>query len=264
MDFNNNILFISPHHDDVCFSLSGIIQAICKNQQIKLNMLNVFSVSNHIKSNLILDLNIDNKENIVEFASKIRKNEDENFCRKYNISYLNLDLEESAIYCNPFDNFEKDIYVNNKLKIFKKLNSIYNKETILFVPIAIGKHNDHLKVFNFVMYFFKNIKNSNIIFYQDSPYINYKEKIEERFDDIKKIFVNNGYESLNYYLDEDTLFNKINDVKNYKSQISDEEFKNFNIKKYCHSDNKGYYESIWISNDKIRNFLLKTFDKKNV
>ena len=56
-----------------------------------------------------------------------------------------------------------------------------NKKTTLYCPLGVGKHYDHLQVFNIIQKNYKKLqKHFEIKFYAESPYLSYKNNLENR------------------------------------------------------------------------------------
>ncbi len=267
----NNIkyfIFVSPHHDDVAFSLSGIIQSLSKIKNVKLILVNIFSISDHIKCEELIKNTISN-ENILNFATQVRKKEDATFCRKYRISYCNLDLEETGLFCNPFDSVSetREVGYSKGVEKFIKSLKFYHKKNkyrdiVLLCPLAIGKHRDHVITFNFISKIFRNHDKSNIVFYEDSPYMSSENRKKKRFTEIGAFLNGNCFKSFNFYLSQDDITNKEEDIKMYKSQLNS--FEDVYMRKYCNFENNLYYETIWIANNNLSNLLLNILKPKLV
>ena len=152
---NKYLLFISPHLDDVVFSLSDYISnMIAKNHLIII--ATVFTKSNlSILENLTGDYYLygDYKTRVLEDKNAIKS-------INKNIIIEHLDFPEEI-----FRKHYNTIYTPLIIKINFIIKK-YNVEKIYF-PLAIGNHTDHKIVYN-VSQFYKN--KFNTYYYFDYPY----------------------------------------------------------------------------------------------
>jgi hypothetical protein len=157
-----DIYFISPHSDDIAFSLGGIVNCLSRSSQVMLNIINVFTISKHIKCNSVL-LKIPKKE-LRSAATKIRRAEDTRFCRKYNINNIDCNLEEIGILEGSVFNAEtRKQIAKNRISSFISEGKSSEREVILFFPMAVGEHTINLaEIFYENMYVpFCNLIRSN-------------------------------------------------------------------------------------------------------
>lgn len=151
---NKYLLFISPHLDDIIFSLEEYINEMIS-CNYKIIIATVFTKSNlkvlkKLKGDYFLYGNY--KTRILEDINAI-KLIDENII----IEHLNF----------PEEIFRKSNNINNSIiKSIDKLVTKYNIEKIFF-PLSIGNHVDHKIVYNLSF----NFKNKlNVFYYFDYPY----------------------------------------------------------------------------------------------
>jgi LmbE family N-acetylglucosaminyl deacetylase len=177
------VYFISPHLDDAVFSAGDLMAHL--SQKTNVQVINVFTAGDTkhqtISAKMFLrQCGIKN----AELLFKIRKLEDSSALAKINITSKNLDFKDalwrsrqtpirflpelSSFYptykfhiikgkISPHDPIRSDL--KNRLK------RIIPKNAVVFVPIGIGNHVDHLIVRNVCTELFKNI-----IFWSDFPY----------------------------------------------------------------------------------------------
>ncbi|WP_300716449.1 PIG-L family deacetylase [uncultured Brachyspira sp.] len=242
-------IFISPHYDDICFSLGGFLHKI-RNSSIKKTLINIYTISNYCENESILsEINSFSVREKINYISSLRDSEDSIFAEKYNLNKVNLGFVEAGIR-NLVWNLD---YIENDIKSLQEVITnllkkiiIKDKETVIFVPMSIGCHRDHV-VSNKVI---KNLLNNNllknVIFYEDTPYITFGKNRFNFFNENKHFFKkNNNYEQLKIILNEEELKTKSTNIKIYRSQLSVDEFDNFNIKKYVLLNNNNYIESLW-------------------
>ena len=151
---NKYLLFISPHLDDVIFSISEYIDKMIDNNY-QIIIATVFTKSNSsLLKNLIGDYYM-----YGDYITRIL--EDKNAIKSVNKNIIikHLDFPEQM--------FRK---TNNIIKpIFEKINNIianYNVEKTFF-PLSIGNHKDHKIIYNVSLLYRKKI---NIYYYFDYPY----------------------------------------------------------------------------------------------
>ncbi len=99
-------IYLSPHYDDIAFSVSSRIQAGGI-------VLDVFTISNYVENEKCLDGNLT--------VSEIRKNEEMNFVKHNKLKYKIMKLQDSGIDGSPFSRYHK-IPINKKLE--KEFNTL--------------------------------------------------------------------------------------------------------------------------------------------
>ncbi len=237
-EFKMEFIFVSPHFDDICFSLDGFVN---KFKNFDKRIINVFTRSDYIRRMRLICSDQNLREDII---SNIRKVEDDNYTTKYGFSYKeNLNLKD----CGSFGDREKELLESTIIKLIKNV-----KKPILVFPIGVGLHQDHVKVFNVC----RNIVESkeykfDYIIYEDLPYSHVKKdrfsRVEQLSDFLKK-------NNLFYYKN---LLN-INDIKNKRDSImlyeSQHVYKNsffVKMRRYCQRECifSKRYEGMWINNE---------------
>lgn len=205
-------IILSPHSDDAAFSLGGLLlSGFFKYTEV----LMVFSVSNctisHIKDH-------------AEVITQIRKNEDRDFfglCKsKVHLGYLDvpdapirLEIESSNVF-NRFPS-DEDQEICNKISCFIKES--YSSDIVIYSPLALGNHIDHLIVFEAACTLAS--KGYTVIFYEDLPYAaNYVDgQIEKK---IRSLENSTGKKFFNSIIRTDiSITEKVNAINIFKSQI---------------------------------------------
>lgn len=178
-DFST-ILFISPHLDDAILSAGGLINYLKNRKKIK--TVTVFTEGDKL------------------FLK--RRIEDINVCHYLGIEYLHLGF---------MDILWRDILNSKKERILvkaitNKLKKIIqnNKDAVIFAPLSIGDHIDHI-IINKIC----RDNYTNVIYWEDYPY-NLKSNISAEF--IKK----NNLSCFEY---KKNIFIKEKLIKFYNSQI---------------------------------------------
>lgn len=205
-------IFLSPHFDDAIGSCGGFISRL-KNLNNEVLIVTCFAqpISGPF-SNFANELH--NMWNLTKPVEE-RTVENNNACRCLQVNCRNLPFIE-AIYRISNDRFLypladdifKDIADEDyKLidKIAKELIKIFSKEDVIYSPVAIGNHVDHLLV-NAAAKKLKSL-GYNIKFYRDFSYYGYVTTLSE-------------YRSYNVVLTEEEIDKKIKAVKMYKSQLN--------------------------------------------
>lgn len=220
LDKYDTYTFISPHLDDAVLSCANLILRLIKNKK-RIKIITVFTKS----------LKIDVTPQAKEFVSicgyndslklfKDRASEDVEACRYIGAKYKHLGFVDAAwrtnnkepVYPDPKTQFsgvvsKKDISLIKNIKN-KILKNIPGRKIILFAPIGIGEHADHLIVSRAV---------SELpypkIFWEDFPYNLNKTK--------KKNFFNTNNDYKIYFKTKTSNNNLPNElIRKYKSQIS--------------------------------------------
>lgn len=93
-------IYLSPHYDDIAFSLSSEIQADGF-------VLDVFTISNYVENKKCLNGSL--------AVSEVRKNEEMDFIKKNKLKYKIMNLKDSGMYGSPFSRYH-EIPINKKLE----------------------------------------------------------------------------------------------------------------------------------------------------
>lgn len=146
-------IYLSPHYDDIAFSVSSRIQAGGI-------VLDVFTISNYVENEKCLDGNLT--------VSEIRKNEEMNFVKHNKLKYKIMKLQDSGIDASPFSRYH-EIPINKKLEkeLLKTIHglNLKNKIDTIFCPLGVGKHLDHLQLFLIIQKHYKELKKIfNVVF----------------------------------------------------------------------------------------------------
>jgi glycosyltransferase involved in cell wall biosynthesis len=191
-------LFISPHLDDIIFSLGFYLKKITNYQNIII--ATVFTKENQKKLNKLKD------EMYVYGNYKKRIEEDKNAMDELKgARVIYFDLEDEIFRSNE-SKLKMELKISNKIN---KLLLNYNIADI-YLPLGIGYHNDHILVNNSVYHL--NLSNYNLYYYYDYPYCNNKLNLLTRLSDygifnislnleiIKEYYKDPIYSSLNFFI----------------------------------------------------------------
>jgi LmbE family N-acetylglucosaminyl deacetylase len=206
-------IFISPHFDDICFSLSGFL---IKNPGGII--VNVFSKTAYMARSYIVSKYFDifgysNRE--IEKISYLRNEEDKKFIEIFNLSSINLGFEDSSI-SNSYS-FEIKL-----LDCLITIISHFEKEKIkLFFPMGVGGHSDHVAIYDFILKHLDLLSSlGEINFYFELPYSSKQVDILDRYAIIKKDFKKKILLENKIIIEPLLMQKKIELAKIYKSQFS--------------------------------------------
>ena len=230
------IVLLSPHHDDIAFSIGGMISLdYIKNTDYAYYLVNIFNKTcyslptfqtNHI--------------------SKQRNSEDDKFVKLFMLNKINLSLSDSSLIghtahseaiCVPSDT--RRSHLTNKLdNIFKCI-----KPNRVFCPLGIGGHIDHKMVKEVCLEIFKNSYHK-LFFYEDLPYA-YGHNPNDMETTIKKL---TNLELHAHDINITSVWHmKEKSISFYKSQITKEIIDK--IRKYAESlgSKETLFERIWMA-----------------
>lgn len=151
-------IYLSPHHDDVCFSLGALAR--------KLGgvLINVFTVSSYTAA---LPYSSD-----PVVVSRIRDEEDRKFALNCGLTRYNLNQLDSPLRGrDPFDPTDLSAEVELLRPILRHLISrlaYASQRLLLFCPAGIGMHRDHLIVRGAALA--ENSQKYQMVFYEELHY----------------------------------------------------------------------------------------------
>lgn len=210
----SEILIISPHSDDVLFSLYTFIK--------NLNKAKVITVCGGIPDS---KLEISNWDKKCGFTSAFHAGYIRNLEDQYVFDKLGINLIQLPFLDLPYEN-NKNIYY---LEEMIEANIVTNSE--IWAPMGIGNHPDHILSRNAVLNIYtKKRYMINLKIYEDAPYSNFNEKIirngkkKEEFAKEKQIneLKEYGFKLLSpikRVLIREEMLEKLKLVSYYKSQI---------------------------------------------
>lgn len=161
-----DILFISPHLDDVVYSCSQLIRYINNNRKIL--VVSVFTQYREGTNNVFTD-------------GKKRFEEDKNAMESLGLNkiYLNYpelmireNMKEYSLYNQIIEPLKTLFYCKNDNYLTYSINydiqKIINDYNIIsvYIPAAIGFHPDHILTYRACY----NLKNTTLFMYEDFPY----------------------------------------------------------------------------------------------
>jgi LmbE family N-acetylglucosaminyl deacetylase len=205
----SKFLILSPHIDDACFSLGGLLSELTCTKLI----WNIFSCSDFHKYGNIKDV----------IAKRI--DEDQRFCDKINAKNINAAYEDAhARGCTKLKEYlgisteivlsnHRDLIENISLQI---INTVVDyKIDILCIPMAVGNHMDHIMVRqSAIMAMMSSGATIPIFFYEDLPYAVDLGNLNQAKEEVSSFYL------LKEVHTEISRLNKSELIKLYESQIS--------------------------------------------
>lgn len=207
----SKILLISPHFDDIAYSLGGFMLT---NRDLELEVVTCFSVSNYCPC-----LDYDHVEDI----SRIRFEEEKRYVAQLGCGLTILGFKEallrnytlSTIFSSAVDDFAltSEIYRAIKKEIIR------NDTKIVFCPMGIGKHIDHLIVKKAVLNIVREDSRILLNFYEDLPYCGFLQQQEYEYLINKKANVL----KMAHTPKGSWIYKKIELLRGYSSQVTNED-----------------------------------------
>ena len=223
-------VFVSPHHDDAILSCGGLISYLSK--RTKVIVINVFTDGGDnpysLSAKKFLELN--NYKDAKKLF-KARRTEDSKVFGSININPVNLGFltglfrkkenptflerilgkllpELLCIYPTFYLHLKKGKIAKEDqellIKLHRKLKEIIKSESLVFCPLGVGNHTDHIVVREVCSNNF-----SKVVYWTDFPYsldcVPDKNFVAEK--KLKKIKFNNNW------------FQKLTLIKGYKTQM---------------------------------------------
>jgi LmbE family N-acetylglucosaminyl deacetylase len=208
-------LFLSPHADDVCFSLGGMLARTGGGI-----LITVFTRSCFAPGLTIACEDTSVREQIV---TPIRESEDQAFCERVDMSLIRLDLSEPRLRGQPPRGFPTQDEINRVDEALAPLLGLAvenpGRKVTLYIPAGIGEHRDHIAVATFGLRNRSALMNGvRLRFYEDLPYAaTYAERPYN--DEVRSVLSSLGFRRrLTAYVWEE----KIELLKCYRSQLTGE------------------------------------------
>lgn len=234
-------IYLSPHFDDACFSIGGIIQASQKGY-----LINIYTKSDHVE-NIFIAQQLKSHHKAI---STLRKQEDMAFVNSCKLTAINLNFKEPKLLgINPFDlnNINNDVAFLNKHLIKVVLDIIQSRKSQIyqiFCPIGIGGHRNHVST---TLSILKNInfirEKAKVYFYEDLPYANNPSLRYQGLRRLLKMSNQKEFFNTKIHFTTEQYEEKRNLIKFYKSQhLNSPDINNFFLKNITHQT---YFESLW-------------------
>jgi len=217
-------VFISPHQDDAILSCGELISQISGKTDV--TVVNVFTKAHEKPYTLSAKQFLKNSySSDAETLYKERKAEDKKVLSNFSVSIIDLNFQDALFRKNKKSSFlgtllpevdhiyptyrwhivkgiSKRDYAVDDLK--KKLKIFTKKNTLIFAPVGIGNHADHLAVRKACE---EICASESIVLYSDFPYNMRLQTIGAPFKNGEK------------YIIEPNMTKKTKLIKGYKTQL---------------------------------------------
>lgn len=229
------IVLLSPHPDDIAFSIGG---TICSDsfKNASFLLMNIFNKSQYCLPTFKTDC-----------INQQREQEDKKFAEDFSLIIHNLDLPDSSVLGHTA--YSETICAPNDMRsitLKQKLTNILNREKpdIVFCPLGIGGHIDH-KMIKEICIDTYHENDWDLIFYEDLPYAYYYSSVGIESIVRKTISLKNL--CAQYINITDIWDVKERGIKYYESQVN--QTITSNIKIYAQSLGLGttLLERIWVT-----------------
>lgn len=168
---------LSPHIDDAAFGLTCTISKLVNNH-VSVDLINCFTITKWTGVFVSKD---------IEVVSALRKEEDAAFNQYLGsaIQVTNLELLDAPLRNNYIHQFHP--FNENELAIIEQIKNhlLQQVDGLLFCPLALGNHIDHVLCLEAVIQVYPNIK---VVFFEDLPYANRitLDEIESNVDTLEE------------------------------------------------------------------------------
>ncbi|MCB2072295.1 MAG: hypothetical protein H6917_06305 [Novosphingobium sp.] len=171
-------IYLSPHNDDVCFSIGGLASRTGG------ELLSAFTVSAYVSARLELPMDRDTR---IAEVTDLRRREDLLFAQSAGLTRHDLGLSESAIFgVNPFDHTglkeEVDYLAVTLVPYLLDLLSRGGRgqRSALYCPMGIGANRDHLAMLLVTRGAFRKLAPLCDVYLYEDLYYARNEKARER------------------------------------------------------------------------------------
>ncbi|WP_299286091.1 PIG-L family deacetylase [uncultured Mucilaginibacter sp.] len=202
---------LSPHIDDAAFGLTCTISKLISNH-VSVDLINCFTITKWTGVFVSKD---------IEVVSALRKQEDAAFNQYLGsaIKVTNLELLDAPLRNNYIHQFHP--FNENELELIEQLKNhlLQQVDGLLFCPLALGNHIDHVLCLEAVIQVYPKIK---VVFFEDLPYANRitLDEIKFHVDNLAKRLdakLNSFISDLDQY-----TIDKNQAIHLYKSQVDEE------------------------------------------
>jgi hypothetical protein len=206
-------IYLSPHYDDVCFSL-GIAAKAGEGG----HLINVFTDCNYV------DPLHAQGASPADIAT-LRDAEDKVFADMCTLKRHNLGLPEATVKgLHPFDlgGVEEEVRLVEQpllALLSDLLNGSDSSEKEIYCPLGTGCHRNHISVFLVIIKFYAALrKKCKIFFYEDLPYASHIETRKEAIHRLHYHFKGASIVRHANQLEADEMDEKLRLVSLYQSQ----------------------------------------------
>jgi hypothetical protein len=210
-------IYLSPHHDDICFSLSHLASRSGG------DLVNLFTHSHYVA--VALDLPSDPWAH-VEAITRLRREEDLRFARRLRLVRHDLKLLEPTLFGrDPFDATDIEAEVASLTAqlvplVLALLPAGEPEAAKLFCPMGIGAHRNHLSTLLAVRAAYETLRRRCTVFlYEDLPYATVRAARETGLRRAAEIFAGFELSGSALPLNSDDSARKLDCIRLYASQL---------------------------------------------
>jgi hypothetical protein len=210
-------IYLSPHHDDVCFSLAHLAE---RSGGI---LINLFTRSQYVASDLALPCDADAR---IDAVTRLRREEDLRFVAATRLARHDLEFPEPALIGRgPFDPADIESEIANLSARLVPLLLALLPDTgpagaSLYCPIGIGGHRNHLSTLLVVREAWRQLRARCTLFlYEDLPYASVPQAREAGLRHAAHVFAGHGLAGHATTLDPAGAARKMQHISLYASQL---------------------------------------------
>jgi hypothetical protein len=210
-------VYLSPHNDDVCFSIGHIAS------RFRGDLVNLFTRSCYVAVDIELP---SNEEERIEVISQLRRQEDQRFTEATGLVRHDLGLSEPALIgYGPFDLRDVETEADAlSERLIPFLSSMLPGEgdpsaASLYCPMGIGGHRNHLSTLLAVRNACDDLSRRCTVFlYEDLPYAHDPRARQDGLRRAANLFVGVRFSSIVMALSADESERKMGLINLYASQ----------------------------------------------
>ena len=251
------LIAISPHLDDVCFSVGHLLHRVTATEKI---LLNIFTRSDDVSNIPTVDRLADVKgKQRIEVISRMRDEEDNAYARALGFRKIDLGFEDADIVAGTekdpghyYGGIEEETNAVTE-RMSQVLGEILTDalDAVVLCPLAVGRHRNHLVAFNAVVACSKPPE-VRVVFYEDLPYAATSSARQARLAELLPILAARGYARRAITMTAADLAVKHADARNYVSQMSDSNEHFVMRTPECPE----MHEAIWVQDAELPTLLL--------
>lgn len=250
-------IFLSPHLDDICFSLVCTVHAVGGG-----TLINLFSRSRYVAEPYEPILasfeqeapqTPESKLEKSEIVSQVRRREDEAFCQRVGLERLDLGLDDADLRSHdPFSSSDADRAIDADqvsqvlMPALENLLEANRSQSItMFCPMGIGGHRDHLACLQAILQLPLNLRQQvQLLFYEDLHYSSNEEARRLGLQRFLQLASPGGWRKLPMRLTPTNMNWKMELIHLYNSQ----HYHPLSIWDYTPADSShwGAHEAVWV------------------
>jgi LmbE family N-acetylglucosaminyl deacetylase len=253
----HRLIAVSPHFDDVCFSVGHLLRRMTVAEKI---LLNIFTRSDDVSNIPTIDRLAEVKgRQRIDAISRMRDEEDDAYARALGFRKIDLGFDDADIVAGT----EKDPghyyggIEQETIAVTDRMSQVLGEllpngsDKVVFCPLAIGQHRNHLVAFSAVIACIKP-PDVPVVFYEDLPYAATPSARRTRLAELAPFLTEYGYTRHPIAITPAELAAKHADARNYASQMSDSN-EHFVMRT---PDCPAMHEAIWVQDAQLLTRLL--------